>query len=146
MKVSAKTKKQLDDALNRVIAQCPTGKQTAVLSDLYVMVNHETGELCVFDDDDRELCRNVVSEWKRTDADDVEREAKHVLQEFLGENRERIEAINFLRPFSFVMVDEGHEHLADLYLVDDDTVLIPGELMEGLEEDLDAFLKELMEK
>lgn len=144
MNVSAKTLKQLEDALNRIISQCPSKKQAPVLSDLYLMVNTETGELCAYDDDDRELCRNVITGWKRTE--DIMDEVQATLQEFLSNKRERIEAINLLRPFSFVLVDEDHEVVAELYLVDDDTVLIPGDLMEGLEEDLDAFLKQLMEE
>lgn len=149
MNVSAKTKKQLEEALNRVIAQCPSAKQAPVLSDLYIMVRQPSGELCVYDDDDRELCRNVVTEWKGADsrngAIDSD-ELAAVLQDFLAEKRERIDSINLLRPYSFVLVDENHEALAELYLVDDDTLLIPGELMEGLEDDLNAFLKNLMEE
>lgn len=141
MNVSAKTKKQLEEALCGVIAQCPTAKQAAVLSDLYIMLRQPSGELCVYDDDDRELCRCAVSEWQHVDTQDV----TTVLQEFLAAKRESIETINFLRPFSFVLIDENHEVLDELYIVDDDTFLIPGELMEGLEDDLDAFLKNLME-
>lgn len=142
MNISAKTKKQLEEALNRAISQCPSDKQAPVLSDLYIMLRQPSAELCFYDDDDRELCRNVISEWKHADDEEV----VSALQEFLAEKRERIDAINLLRPYSFVLIDENHETLSELYLVDDDTMLIPGELMEGLEEDLDKFLKELMEE
>lgn len=140
MNVSANSKKQLEEALNQVISQCPSAKQAPVLSDLYIMLRQPSGELCIYDDDDRELCRNVISEWKDADIDEV----AAALQDFLAEKRERIDAINLLRPYSFVLVDENHEALNELYLVDDDTVLIPGELMEGLSEDLNKFLKDLM--
>lgn len=146
MKVSAKTQKQLDDALNRVIAQCPSMKQAAVLSDVYFTVNATTGELIAHDDDDHELCRQVVSEWKTPDGELDMQRVQAELQECISNKHERIEEINFLRPFSFVLVDDERETIADLYLVDDDTMLIPGELMEGLEDDLNAFLKELMEE
>lgn len=146
MNVSAKTKKQLEDALNRVIEQCPSAQQTPLLSDIYFMFCPASGELCAFDDDDRELCRQVVSDWKALVAENAEEHVVNTLQEFLGEKRERIEALNLLRPFSFVLIDEDHETIADLYLVDDDTMLIPGELMEGLEEELDAFLTQLMKE
>lgn len=140
MNVSANSKKQLEEALNQVISQCPSAKHAPVLSDLYIMLRQPSGELCIYDDDDRELCRNVISEWKNADIDEV----AAALQDFLAEKRERIDAINLLRPYSFVLVDENHEALNELYLVDDDTLLIPGELMEGLSEDLNKFLKDLM--
>lgn len=146
MNVSAKTLKQLEEALAAIVAKCPTMKQQAVLSDIYMMLSPATGQLRAFDDDDRELCSTVVEEWKSTDAERTLRRAQKVLQELLKTHHEQLEGINMLRPFSFVMVDEAHETLAELYLVDDDTMLIPGELMEGLTDDLDAFLKQLMEE
>lgn len=146
MNVTPKTLKQLDDALNRVIGQCPAKHQQPVLSDVYFMFRSESGELCAYDDDDHELCRQVVTEWRRREAADITAEVQAALQEFLAERHERLETLNLLRPFSFVLVDEDRETLAELYLVDDDTVLIPGQLMDGLEEDLDAFLKQLMEE
>lgn len=146
MNVSAKTQKQLEEALDCIVAKCPTMKQQAVLSDIYIMVRPATGELCAFDDDDRELCRVVVEEWNAGNAEETLRQAQKVLHELLTTHHERLEAINMLRPFSVVLVDEAHETLAELYLVDDDTILIPGELMEGLDDDLDAFLKQLMEE
>ena len=43
-----------------------------------------------------------------------------------------------------MLLGEDHEVLTDLYLVDDDTLLVGGELMEGLNEDLDSFLDKLL--
>ena len=36
--------------------------------------------------------------------------------------------------------------IAELLLVDDDTLLVNDELLKGLDQELDAFLKELLEK
>lgn len=36
--------------------------------------------------------------------------------------------------------------MADLYLVDDDTLIIDSDLMKGMEEDLNAFLENLLKK
>ena len=38
---------------------------------------------------------------------------------------------------------EDHETLADIYLVDDENIVISGELMEGLNEDLENFWEDL---
>ena len=51
-----------------------------------------------------------------------------------------------MKPYSFVLVDEDKETLCDLYLVDDETVIVDGELLKGLDEDLDDFLKKLLEE
>ena len=52
-----------------------------------------------------------------------------------------------MKPYSFVLVDDDKETVAELMLVDDeDTLLLNDELLKGLDEELDAFLKELLEK
>ena len=53
--------------------------------------------------------------------------------------------MTILRPFSFVLVDEDKETLAELLLIDDDTLLVNEELLKGLDEELDEFLKKLLE-
>jgi len=50
-----------------------------------------------------------------------------------------------LKPYSFVLVDEEKETIADLLLMDDDTMLLSEGLLQGLDEELDAFLKDLLE-
>ncbi|GAE16949.1 hypothetical protein JCM6292_3463 [Bacteroides pyogenes JCM 6292] len=51
-----------------------------------------------------------------------------------------------LKPYSFVLVDEEKETVAELLLIDDDTLLLNDELLKGLDKELDNFLKELLEK
>jgi hypothetical protein len=45
------------------------------------------------------------------------------------------------------MQDEDGETITDLYIVDDqETMILSGNLLEGVDEDLDAFFKELMKE
>lgn len=43
-------------------------------------------------------------------------------------------------------VDEEKETVAELLLIDDDTILVNDELLKGLDKELDDFLKDLLEK
>ena len=52
--------------------------------------------------------------------------------------------MSILKPFSFVLENDDKESVAELYLMDDETVIIDPDLMEGLDEDLDAFLEKLL--
>jgi hypothetical protein len=52
--------------------------------------------------------------------------------------------MSILKPYSFVLEDDDHEHIAELYLVDDDTAIMDKELMAGLDKDLDSFLDKLL--
>jgi hypothetical protein len=67
-----------------------------------------------------------------------------VLRSLLTKQKDLIEKMAILKPYSFVLEDDDHEHLAELYLVDDDTAIIDQELMAGLDKDLDNFLEDLL--
>ena len=59
--------------------------------------------------------------------------------------RPQLEQMSILRPFSFVLIDEDHETVQDLVIIDnEETMVIDGNLLEGLEEELDDFLKKLL--
>ena len=61
-------------------------------------------------------------------------------------NRGAFDKLTIMKPFSFVSVDDDKETIAELLLLDDDTLLVNEELLKGLDEELDAFLKDLLEK
>lgn len=61
-------------------------------------------------------------------------------------NNGLFDKLTIMKPFSFVLVDEDKETITELLLMDDDTLLVNEELLKGLDEELDTFLKELLEK
>ena len=58
--------------------------------------------------------------------------------------KNELEKLPILKPFSLVLIDEDKETISDLYLVDDDTLIFDDELLKGLDEELDEFLKKLL--
>jgi len=52
--------------------------------------------------------------------------------------------MGILKPYSFVLEDDDKESVGELYLVDDDTVIIDTELMADLDKDLDEFFNKLL--
>ena len=58
-----------------------------------------------------------------------------------------LDKLAIMKPYSFVLVDEDRETVTELLLIDEeDTLLLNDELLKGLDEELDAFLKDLLEK
>ena len=55
-----------------------------------------------------------------------------------------IDSMGIMKPFCFVLEDEDKTTVSDLYLADDDTVIIGDDLMKGLDKDLDSFFEKLM--
>lgn len=146
MKATSQTIQQIERALKKVIAKYPQKNGELVLTDIHLQVKADSGELLAFNDDDEELTRCVVEQWMENKDEDFYDEVAPILRQCIQGMKEALEALPILKPYSFVLVDEEKETLNDLYLVDDETLILDGELLKGLDEDLDSFLKELLDE
>lgn len=83
------------------------------------------------------------------DSDDFYKEVEPVLRSILAGLKDAgmLDKLSLMKPFSFVLVDDEKETVAELLLIDDeDTLLLSDELLKGLDEELDDFLKKLLEE
>lgn len=146
MKATSQTIQQIERALRKIAAKYPQGREDLALTDIHLQVKADSGELLAFNDDDEELTRCVVEQWMDNGDEDFYEEITTVLRQCIQNMKDTLENLSLLKPYSFVLVDEDKETLCDLYLVDDETVIVDGELLKGLDEDLDDFLKKLLEE
>lgn len=119
----------------------------SVVTDIYLQPNMQTGALMVFDDDDEQLASAIIQEWKNANPEDFysgcELALKKVLNQMSSEGK--FASLPIMKPYSFVMVDGEKETLAELLIVDDDeTLFLNDELLKGLDEELNTFLKDLL--
>ena len=49
-----------------------------------------------------------------------------------------------MKPFTFVLENDEKETVEELYIVDDDLVIIDDDMMQDLDKDLDEFLDNLL--
>ena len=134
----------IQDALKKYASM--EGK--SVVTDIYLQPNMQTSELSVFDDDDELLASAAIQEWENANPEEFqsgcEQSLKKVLNQLLSEGA--FASLPIMKPYSFVMIDAEKETLAELLMVDDEeTMLLNGELLQGLDDELNAFLKDLLE-
>ena len=149
MEMTEQTIQQVERYIRKVAQKFPTPESeddTSVLTDIHVRVSQDSGELLAFDDDDNEITRCVVEQWIENKDDNFYDEVAKCLRQLLRKNAATIDALGILKPFSFVLEDDDKENLGELYLADDDTVILGGDLMEGLDSDLDDFLDDLLKE
>jgi hypothetical protein len=146
MKATEQTIQQIERCLKKVAAKFPPAEEAAVFTDIHFRVTQETGELLAFDDDDVEITRCVVEQWIDNKDDDFYESITTLLRQVLNKQKATIEQMSILRPYSFVLEDDDKETVAELYMVDDDVVIIDEELMAGLDKDLNDFFDKLMKK
>ena len=146
MKVAEQTLQKIERALRKAAAKFPANEETLPLTDIYLQVRQDSGELLIFNDDEQELTRCVVEEWIGNTGEHFYEDVQDILHQVIASCKEVTENFNLLKPYSFVLTGEDHETIADLYLVDDETILINGELMKGLDEDLERVWEGLVRK
>lgn len=144
MKATEQTLQQIERALKKVADKFPADQEAAMLTDIHIRVTQETGELMAFNDDDQELTRCVVEEWIDNKDDNFYEGITSVVRKCISNRKEMLDNLSILKPYAFVLEDDDREPVAELYVVDDDTVIIDSELMEGLDKDLDDFFEKLL--
>lgn len=148
MKFSQSALSLLEDTIRQATGKYSCGCEQSIVTDIHLQANQSAGEFIIFDDEDEELANTTIEEWVSYEGDDFYKNLERILSSILCslKNEGVFDKLTIMKPFSFVLVDEDKETLAELLLIDDDTLLVNEELLKGLDEELDAFLKELLEK
>lgn len=145
MKTTQQTRTQIERAIRKVVAKYPATSEP-VLTDIHFQVIPETGELRAYNDDMDELNRAVIEQWLEPTDEDLYAAAATDIKKGIKQLQKEVEQMSILHPFSFVLMSEDGETLQDLYLVDDDAVILDTELLKGLDRELDEFLAQLMKE
>ena len=148
MKLSQQSLSTIESAIQKAVGKYVCGCDQTVVTDIHLQPDQTSGQLTIFNDDDEELANVMIEEWATYDGDDFMENVEPSLKSILCRMKEAgdFEKITILKPYSFVLVDEDKETVAELLLVDDDTILVDDELLKGLDKELDEFLKNLLEK
>ncbi len=137
------TIQQLQRALRKAASKFPLETENFPMTDIILQVKQEGGELLIFDDNEEELTRCVVEEWIGDTSEDFYERIQPVLKEAILDIKEEMDSLNVLKPYSFVLFDDDNSAVANLYLVDDDLIQLDGDLLPGLDEDLEGFWEAL---
>lgn len=146
MEVTNQTIQELDRLINKIAKKFPESDETSLVTDIHLCVNQESGEILAFDDDDQEITRCVITQWINNKDDDFYDTVKTTLRNELKKLSSAVDHLGILKPYSFVMEDDEKQNLGELFVADNDTVILGGDLMNGLDKDLDDFFDNLMKE
>ncbi len=146
MKPSEQTTQQIERFLKKIAQKFPANDDASMVTDIHVRVSQESGEMVAFDDDDKEITRCVVEQWIGNNDEDFYEGVESTLQKSMNAFSKLIDNLGILKPYSFVLENDEKEIIGELFIADDDTVIIGKDLMEGLDSDLDSFLDNLLKE
>ena len=124
MKLSQPALSLLEETIKQAIGKYTCGCEQTIVTDIHLQA------------------------WMTYEGDDFYENIERILSNLLCnmKSKDTFDKLTIMKPFSFVLVDDDKETIAELLLLDDDTLLVNEELLKGLDEELDAFLKDLLEK
>ena len=146
MGYTEQTQQQIERFLRKVAQKFTAKESDMPMTDIHLRASQDSGDLMAFDDDDNEISRCVISTWIENKSDNFYQEIAYTLRSELNRMKDTIDNLSIMKPFSFILEDAEKNNIAELYLVDDDLVMIGGNLMQGLDEDLDNFLQNILKQ
>lgn len=142
MSLSRETENRLQDVITKMAKEFITAEETKV-TDFHINVNN--GELTIVDDDDNTLARVHILEWENEHNEEVFEKALRAILNAMNE-KGTFESLNIAKPYSFVLTDDDKQSIVDLLIVDDDTLILSEDLLKDFDEEMNEFLKQLLEE
>jgi hypothetical protein len=144
MSLSRETQNKLQEAIEKMTVNFVTAEETKV-TDFHMHVNGENGELTILDDDDRIFARVHIIEWEGVHKEEIfEKELRGMLTRM--QEKGCFDNMNIAKPYSFVLADDDGQDIVDLLIIDDDTLILSEDLLAGFDEEMNEFLKKLLEE
>ena len=131
MTATEQTKQSLERFFNKIAQKLPSCDEPSLMSDIHVRVSQESGD---------------VMAWIDNKEDDFYDKVTSQLRQQMTAMSQVVEGLGVMKPYSYVLEDDDKDSIAELYVVDDDTIIVGGDLMDGLDEDLDHFFNQLMDE
>lgn len=148
MKLSTSSHTLVVSCIQKALDKYVSGNGNQVITDIHMQVDMESGQLVIFDDDDAVLAEQLIPEWESANPENFYADAEIALKRALNQLREEgtLETVKILKPYSFVLEDSTKETVAELLMMDDEeTLFLNDEFLKGLDEELNTFLKDLLE-
>ena len=146
MNTIEQTTQQIERCIHKIGQKFPACDECDIVTDIHVCANQDTGELLAYDDNENEITRCVIEQWIGNTDDNFYDRITLQLRKIFKREAEIVDHLGILKPYSFVLESDERMPIAELYLADDDTVIIDGDLMPGLDKDFDDFLSKLMQE
>ena len=146
MNTIEQTTQQIERFIHKIGQKFPACDECDIVTDIHVCANQDTGELLAYDDNENEITRCVIEQWIGNTDDNFYDRITLQLRKIFKREAEIVDNLGILKPYSFVLESDERMPIAELYLADDDTVIIDGDLMPGLDKDFDDFLSKLMQE
>lgn len=145
---NAKALSVIESVFSLAIDKLAKESSANLISDLYVQLDSDTGELQIYGEDNSLLEKTIIFDWVNTfeDEESFTKEATASLKAALAtmSTKGKFDQPFILKPFSISLTDEDFGVIEELLFLDDDILRLDDPLLKDLDADLDKFLDDLL--
>lgn len=145
MSTTSKEVQVLERLFKGLTDEASSNKLSTGITDLFVRINQDNGEVALYGDDDELIASTVIFSWVGKEPKHFE-QASNTLKDTIRKlEYERFWANElFERPFSIELVTDSFETIEELLFLDDELVKVTTPLLENLDKDLSEFIDQLL--
>lgn len=141
-----KVYKEISKVLTEAINSLNEGYTGSSLTDIFLVVDKDSANLSVFDDEENLLSQIIIEEWASEDDDQViARQLREVVEQFDMDNK--FDTLDVFKPFSINIADENLIVQEELLVIEDDSVIrIENDFLNRIDKEFDDFLDKLLKE
>lgn len=143
---------EIKEVFLNAIETLKDGYQGNSLTDLFVQMDCDNGEILIFDDEGNKISDTIVSVWEERGNSELAYEEvmnrnlkalKYVVSDLNRDNAFGV--LDTFKPFSISLTDDESVVIEELLVIDDESVvLLEDDFLEKLEKDFDDFVNNLL--
>ena len=118
------------------------------LSDMYVCFKYDDLSLSIYDDMERLLLQTTIDAWEplKSESVDFNEVVISTLKDVLNSDimKKEFDTVNFVGPFSVILIDEEYEQICELITMDKDNIFLEDDFFSKIDKELDDFFEKLM--
>ena len=145
---NAKVQAVIETAILSAIDKVAKNESAGFISDLFLQADQESGELQIYDDNEKLLDKVIIFDWiNNSDDEDAfnKRVAESSKAVFISlANKGVFDRDYFMKPLSVTLTDDDFVEIEELLFVDDDMLRADDPLLKDLDTELDEFLTKLL--
>lgn len=123
--------------------------QGSSLTDIFIVVDKESGEVAFYDDEENKVGEIVVFDWVNKVGELEDETVISVLRDVTMQldDEDKFSSLDLFKPFSVNYSDDSFCVIEELLLINEDSIVkIDNDLMEKFDREFDEFLDKLLKE
>lgn len=137
------------DTFKQAIDSLAKDYQGSSLTDIFITVDKESGEVAFYDDEENKIAEIVVFNWidkvGELSDEDIVSVLRNVTEQL--DDEDMFSSLDLFKPFSVNYADDSFTVKEELLLISEDSIVeIDNNLMEKFDREFDEFLERLLKE